>query len=367
MTPAQITATTQLQTLTKRQHVHLTGRGTAGIFAILRAAGFLAKDVLIPANTCYIVAWAVIASGNRPRLVDIDPVTGNVTPSMLEAARTPTTAAIIPCHLYGIPAPMAEICAWANTHQLLVIEDAALAVGNQAGELPCGAWGDASILSFGLGKTIDIELGGAVLTDNAPLSKEISRVLKSLPLWSTSLYKQTRVWNDLYWALHRCENDGLNLDRQYAALFQQFHEIAAYQLPASYWDDLPAALADLKNNLAHRRKLAEIYSEALKAAPVQIQQFADLSALWKYPVFVARQLREDVLDTLWNHGHHEVTCWYPSLHPMVASLLPNINQPPTPCADAWGAEVINLPLSSNTTEIDARAIAKMLAAAIEQG
>lgn len=349
MTATQTSAIEQLKTLTGRQHVHLLGRGATGIFAVLRAAGFLNKDVLIPANTCYIVLWAVMASGNHPRLVDIDPQSGNVTPATLEAAHTSKTAAIIPCHIFGIPAPMAEICAWAKARNLMVIEDAALALGNKADEQPCGAWGDASIFSFGLGKTIDVELGGAVLIDDPKLSQEISRVIQTLPMWDKHFYRQTRDWNDLYWVLHRQETSATTA--QYARWFQQFHQITAYQIPASYWNDLPPALKRLENNLLHRYKLASIYTEQLTKLAVRLLEIPT-TVLWKYPMFVEKNLREDILDILWERGHHEVTCWYPSLQAMSSALLPNLAQPPTPYADEWGAEVINLPLSQNISEAD---------------
>lgn len=352
MTAAQASAIEQLKILTGRQNAHLVGRGAAGIFAILRAAGFLNNDVLIPANTCYIVLWAIVASGNHPRLVDIDPQTGSVTPATLEAAHTSKTAALIPCHIFGIPAPMAEICEWAKTHHLMVIEDAALALGNRAAERPCGTWGDASIFSFGLGKTVDIELGGAVFTDDPNFSQEISHVLQTFPVWDTQLYRQTRAWNELYWVLHRQERSTIILKHQYAGLFQQFHQITTYQLPTSYWNDLPPALELLNKNLAHRRNLASLYKEVLNNTSMRLLEISATTALWKYPIFVKKRLREDILDALWERGHHEVTCWYPSLQAMTSALMPNIAQPPTPHADEWGAEVINLPLSQNTSEAD---------------
>jgi dTDP-4-amino-4,6-dideoxyglucose len=171
-TAAQLESLHVLRGLTVRSHALLAGRGAAGIQAVLQVLGFRDRPVLIPANTCYIVLWAVLRAGNRPYLVDVDPHTGNVTPETLTACNADGPAAVIPCHLYGLPAPMTGILAWARERSVFVLEDAALALGATVEDRPAGAWGDASIFSFGLGKIVDAEVGGALLTDDSRLALE---------------------------------------------------------------------------------------------------------------------------------------------------------------------------------------------------
>src|SRR5688500_7553774 len=107
----------------------LAGRGAAAIWAALRALDLHDRAVLLPANTCYIVLWAVLQSGNQPYLVDVDPLTANISPDTLNNCNVPNLSAIIPVHMYGLPAPMEAVCAWAKASQIAVIEDAALALG----------------------------------------------------------------------------------------------------------------------------------------------------------------------------------------------------------------------------------------------
>jgi dTDP-4-amino-4,6-dideoxygalactose transaminase len=208
-----------LRKLTTRQQVILTGRAAAGIWAALRAWGFHDRVILLPANTCYIVLWAVLKSGNRPLMVDIDPLTGNMDVGQLPAFggqlsavsdqfctrlpaihnkpnseySAPSTqhfskpAAIIPCHMYGLGAPMTAICQWALVHDVKVIEDAALALGAMVEGQPAGSWGDAAVFSFGLGKLLDNQVGGALVTDDAALAREVERVLSEAPVWDERL------------------------------------------------------------------------------------------------------------------------------------------------------------------------------------
>src|ERR1041385_2341503 len=105
-----------LREITGRENVFLTGRAAAGIWATLGAWDLHDEVVLLPANTCYIVLWAVLKSGNRPLLVDVDRQTANLTVEGLEAHQTAHPAAVIPCHMYGLPAPMQAICQWARAN-----------------------------------------------------------------------------------------------------------------------------------------------------------------------------------------------------------------------------------------------------------
>jgi dTDP-4-amino-4,6-dideoxygalactose transaminase len=98
----------------------------------LEALGIGSRDeVIIPANTFIATALAVSAVGACPVLVDIDPITYNIDPNLIEAAITPQTKAIMPVHLYGQSANMTEIMDIAKRHNLKVIEDACQSHGSK--------------------------------------------------------------------------------------------------------------------------------------------------------------------------------------------------------------------------------------------
>lgn len=111
-------------------------------------------EVVVPAFTFFATAGATWNAGLKPVFCDVDPATFNVTVDTLEAARTERTRAVIPVHLFGQMAPMEEIQAWADAHGILVLEDAAQAVGARreggpGGEVTmAGAWGQMGAFSF---------------------------------------------------------------------------------------------------------------------------------------------------------------------------------------------------------------------------
>lgn len=346
-----------LRQQTGRAHSVLTGRGAAGIWAVLRALDIHGQRIGIPANTCYIVLWAVVQSGNHPLLIDVDAGTANISAETLGLLGNASPAAIIPAHMYGLPAPMGEITTWAKEHRVTVIEDAALALGSCAEGRVVGGWGNVSILSFGQGKIADHQVGGALLTDDAVLAKETERLLKTLPEWNEHLRALTNQWHGLYWPLHQYESQNTRLPDLYPRLFEIYGEITAYQVPDSHWRGFPQILADLPRNLAHRRQLAGLYDAGLKG----IHSFAPPGvSWWRYPLRVAPDVRDELLASLWENGVHEATRWYPSLRLMSAALASESPQPLTPNTDAFAASIINLPLDFSVTTDDVRQVVTLV-------
>ncbi len=327
----------------------MLGRAAAGIWAALRAWGIRDQTVWLPANTCYIVLWAVLKSGNYPVLLDVDAVSGNTTPAQLPNSALP--AVIIPCHLYGTPAPMAALVEWAQAHQVRLIEDAALTLGESVNGQPVGSWGDVSILSLGQGKIVDNGLGGAFVTDDRSLAKDVSRLIDDVALWDDELRQWTQQWNGLYWTLHQHDAQHPGLAALYPQLYGLYSDLVAYRLPFAYWHDVPALLHQLPQQRQQRLRLSQRYYDALKRLSLSwIEAVASPAAYWRYPLHVAPRWRDELLEYLWEQGIHDATRWYPSLQPMAAALCPMITQAATPQADHWGHSIINLRLDAGVDD-----------------
>lgn len=359
-TASMLLASQKLRDLTGRQHIVLAGRAAVGIWSLLRVLGFQDRWVLIPANTCYIVLWAVLHSGSKPFLVDIDPQTGNITPDTLAAALPYQPAALIPCHMYGLSAPIADLYAWARDHAIFVIEDAALAVGAQANGQPAGSWGDASIFSFGQGKLVDNDIGGAVLTGDQRLAAEVEQLLAGLPTWDNHLADLTDQWNQIYWALHQYEAENPRILELYPPLFEMFRGLISYRSSDASWLGLPEALQNLTANLQHRAQMAALYDRMLPDIPAQTLDRPAGSVLWRYPLCIPVEHRNGLLRHLWQNNLTEVTRWYPSLRYMRAALAPHLPPQDTPHADWLGASIINLPVHTG------RAVVKRTISTIRQ-
>jgi dTDP-4-amino-4,6-dideoxygalactose transaminase len=129
-------------------------------------------EVITVSHTFVATVEAIAATGADPVFVDVDPETRCMDPARLTAAITPRTAAVVPVHLYGRPAPMHEILAAVG--DLPVLEDAAQAHGAELNGQRIGSIGTAAGFSFyptkNLGAMGD---GGAVVTDDPELAATV--------------------------------------------------------------------------------------------------------------------------------------------------------------------------------------------------
>jgi len=136
-------------------------------------------EVIVPSFTFFATASAVSRLGAEPVFVDIDPLTYNMDPASLEQSITSRTRAIIPVHLFGQCAAMDKICEIANRHDLVVIEDAAQAIGAAWDDRPAGAWGQMGCLSFYPTKNLGgMGDGGMLVCQDEALASKI-RLLAS--------------------------------------------------------------------------------------------------------------------------------------------------------------------------------------------
>ena len=141
---------------------------TAGLHLSLIAAGIGPDDeVLTTPLTFSATANVIVHQGARPVFVDIDRTTLNINPALIEERITPRTRAIIPVHFGGLACEMDKILDIAHRYNLVVIEDAAHAVGGRYREKMIGTLGNFTSFSFYANKNLTTAEGGMVTTDDA--------------------------------------------------------------------------------------------------------------------------------------------------------------------------------------------------------
>jgi len=153
--------------------------GTDALILSLLAAGIGDGDEVITTPFSFIATAGSIAYvGAKPLFVDIDPVTYNINSALLETAITPKTRAIMPVHLFGLPADMDPILAIARAHKLVIIEDAAQAIGSRYAGRFTGTFGEYGCFSFFPSKNLGGAGDGGMITTDDPAIAERLQMLR---------------------------------------------------------------------------------------------------------------------------------------------------------------------------------------------
>ena len=170
--PATLDFETKFAAYCGADHCVSLNSGTSALHVALRCLDVGPGDEVISVGMTFIAtAWAISYVGATPVFVDIDPARRTMCPAKLEAAITPRTKAIIPIHLYGMPADLNAIKTIADRHGLPIIEDAAQAHGARYRGKRVGQFGQIACFSFYPSKNLGAYgEGGALVTSDEAIA-----------------------------------------------------------------------------------------------------------------------------------------------------------------------------------------------------
>jgi dTDP-4-amino-4,6-dideoxygalactose transaminase len=303
--------------LHRRRHAVALGRGTWALALVLRAIGerVRRRRLALPSFLCQTPLAGLLAAGWEPLFVDVDPATGLVPDTEWQEAARLGAGAMMPVHLFGNPVGLGPLASLCRAQGIFLIEDACQAVGARAEGLPCGAQGDAAILSFGHTKTIDAGSGGMLLTDDESLAAAIAGAAAGGTYPDDAQYDaQSAAASKQFYAA----KERLAAEDPVAALRGA---IAPWQaLVAARWRADPGtigqALASLPQAAAERRRKSALYSALLEGTPVTPLPMAPGAAPWRFcfrlPGF-DRARQQALAATLRAQGIH-VSNWYLPTH-----------------------------------------------------
>ncbi len=292
--------------------------GTDALILAMRALGIGPGDeVITVSHTAVATVSAIVATGARPVLVDIDPGSYTIDPERAEKAISSRTKAIIPVHIYGLAADMDAIMKLAAAHGLKVIEDCAQAAGARYRGKRVGSIGDAGCFSFYPTKNLGaIGDGGMVVTKNAELAGSIRRLAQY-------------GWDDK----RDAREDGVNsrLDEIQAAV-------------------LRVKLPFLDKDNARRAQIARKYDKALAKTGLGLPKSFE-GREHVYHLYVVRSgARDDMIAALRNNGV-AAGVHYPSpAHLQSAYIERGITHGGMMVTERAAAEVLSLPMYPEITD-----------------
>jgi dTDP-4-amino-4,6-dideoxygalactose transaminase len=266
---------------------------------------------------------AIIAIGAVPVFVDVDPVTRNLDPALLESAISPRTRAIMPVHLYGLMADMPAILQIARTHHLPVVEDVAQAHGATLHGQVAGSLADVSAFSFYPTKNLGaVGDGGAVATNNPEYAQRVRRL-------------RQYGWERKYYTT---EERGLNsrLDELQAAL-------------------LRVKLQYLPHSTVRRQEIAARYNQAFADLPVRVPTIpAGYTSV--FHLYVIEYAQRDALQAALKQAGIGTDIHYPlptHMQPVYQRYAPSWS---LVCTESLAQHALSLPNFPELTDAEVNAV-----------
>lgn len=308
-------------------HAVGVGNGTEAIYLALKACDIGYGDAVITvSHTAVATVAAIELTGATPVFVDIDPVTYTMNPERLLSAIQDSKnkiKAIVPVHLYGHPADMRLIMDIAKRYDLYVIEDCAQSTGATLNGRKTGAWGDLAAFSFYPTKNLAaLGDGGMVVTNDTKFAEKAQML------------------------------------RQYGWRKRFISEIAGIN---TRLDEIQAAI--LRVNLCYlngdntkRKKLAQMYNDALKSFPLDLPEVKS-EVEHSYHQYVVRcRNRDNLLEFLKSKGI-QTAIHYPMpvhLQPAYKGRVPIVGD--LSITERICNEILSLPMYPEMTEEQAKLV-----------
>lgn len=320
--------------LTGAKHCITVSSGTEALLIALMAEGIgPGHEVITTPFTFAATAETIVLTGAKPVYVDIKPSDCNIDPTLIEAAITPRTRAIMPVSLYGQVADMDEINAIAARHGLSVIEDAAQSFGaTYKGRKSCNV-SRIGATSFFPSKPLGCYGdGGALFTSDDALAQAMREIRVH---GQSARYTHTRV------------GVGGRMDTLQCA-------VVLGKLERFEWE------------IEQRKKLGDRYAELIKAAglPVGLLEVAaDRDCVWaQYTIKVDH--RTAVIAALKEQGIPTAVHYPRPLHRQPAYASPDCPPESLPHSNAAADTVMSLPMSADVSDEDQRRVVEALTQAL---
>ncbi len=264
----------KFQEYTGVKHAITCANGTAALHLALEAVGLQPGDEVITTPFTFIATSnSILFVGAIPKFVDVDPKTWNLDPEQVEMNITEKTKAIMPVHIFGLPADMKAFRDMADDKDLILIEDAAQAHGARIDGVHAGNFGDIATFSLYATKNLISGEGGVVTTNNEELAEKVES-LKNHGRTLEGGYKHVRVgfnyrMTDLQGAIASAQMDKLPELLERRSANAQYYRKIIDEIEGIDYQHIP-------NGFTHADYIFAIDTREAKVKPNEaVQQFKD--------------------------------------------------------------------------------------------
>ena len=311
----------------------VTNNGTSSLICALLAHGIKPGDeVLVPSFTFVSTVNSILSIGAKPVLVDSNSRTFNTEIKFLKQKMSKKTRAIMPVDVSGMPVDISEMIEFADKNNLIMIEDAAEAIGAKYKNKKIGSFGHSTIFSFHMAKVVSGIEGGCILTDNSKIASKL-RSIRS--------HGDVSQYNSKFF--------GLN-----------------FRISDIHSSVIIEQLKKLDKFLEHRQNLAKLYKDELSNLVIfqNIPDFVTLHPFMLFGILVKPKIRNKLNNFLNQKNIETRICW-PPVHKQKyhSTLFPKTMLPG--CEEIF-SKIINLPMGNGLSKNNVLSVCNALKNGLKQ-
>lgn len=324
------------------KHTIAVNSCTAALHLALLAFDIGEGDEVITTPMSFVAtANSILHAGAKPVFVDVEKRTGNIDVTLIEAAITPRTKAIMPVHLYGNMCDMRKLREIADAHGLMIIEDCAHCVEGERDGVRPGQLGDAACFSFYATKNITSGEGGAIAVYGDALAEKLGKL-----------------------RLHGIDRDAAS---RYTGGFRHWDmQLLGWKYNIS---DIQSALLigqlkKIERFLAERERVAKIYENALDAMGVEYMLGVEGAKSARHLFVALVEKRDEVLQKMQEQGIGVAVNYRPIHLNSYYREAFGFGGGEFPVAESIGERCISLPLYPKLSSDEAKRVVETFAGAL---
>lgn len=311
--------------------------GTTALWVLLKALGLKKKKVVVPVNICFVVPLAILLSGNEPYFVDIGE-DFTIDTDELKKINSGTVKAVIFPYMYGNTGNIYEVMKICKKKGWILIEDTAQSLGAKISGRYAGSFTDFSMTSFGMGKIIDVNIGGVLCLNSAKLQKEAIKIYNSLNVLNEKDLVSRQHFSQFYFLMADCIENGEGLHRFGAPLADTYKDCFLSRIGSglSFLPILENKIRLLGEELNIRNENAGYFQELIKHKNAVPVSHAKGATYWRQNI-LAKNNRGGLLKYL-RENKVKASKYFPSIDRF---FYPR-NGREFPVSDLMSEQIINL-------------------------
>ena len=303
----------KLALMHNKKYCILTGRASSALWMAYKCCNSKKSKVIVPSIMCLSPTLVLKYANKKPLFSDVLIKDATINPKNVESLlkKNKDISAVLAVHLYGYPCQVNELKKICDKENVKLIEDVAQAMGARDNNNKIlGSTGDISILSFGNTKILDLEEGGALLTNDKKTYFKSLKLRKNIK--NVNINSLKKLYKPLYYKIFNMGQENKKIFDLFNIFSDLFKNLYIRNTSQKQAKKIFNKLDSLENEIKHRRKIYSIYEKNIKKNNKIIFFKPQKNFVpWRFNFKIKKNYRDKLIKHIRNRGF-DISSWYPN-------------------------------------------------------